>query len=154
MSTYTSKTEVTSDRSRAEIEKTLGRYGASHFAYMSEPGAARVAFQKDGRQMRFTIPLPDTNNREFTHHSRGARTVSAREQMYEQACRQRWRALALVVKAKLEAVEAGISEFDQEFCAHTVLPSGRTVYEETATQVATMIETGMPGHLMLEGSTQ
>lgn len=151
MSTYAAKTDVTSERSRAEIEKTLGRYGATHFAYMSEPGAARVAFQKDGRQVRFTIPLPDPTAREFTHHSRGVRTAAARESMYEQACRQRWRALALVVKAKLEAVEAGISEFDQEFYAHTVLPSGRTVYEETSAQVAEMIETGMPGRLMLEG---
>lgn len=153
MSTYASRTDVTSDRSRGEIEKTLTRYGASHFAYMSEPGAARVAFQKDGRQVRFTIPLPDPNAREFTHHSKGLRTASARESHYEQATRQRWRALALVVKAKLEAVEAGISEFDQEFYAHTVLPSGRTVYEETAAQVAVMIETGMPARLMLEGNS-
>lgn len=153
MSTYASKTDVTSDKSRSEIEKTLSRYGATHFAYMSEPGAAKVAFQKEGRQVRFTIPLPDPAAREFTHHSRGARTASAREQIYEQACRQRWRALALVVKAKLEAVEAGISEFEQEFYAHTVLPSGRTVYEETAESVTTLIETGMSGRLMLEGGS-
>ena len=152
MNTYAASTSVTSEKSRSEIERTLGRYGATHFAYMTEPGAARVAFQKGDGQVRFTIPLPDRNAREFTHHSRGPRTPAVREEKYEQAYRQRWRALALVVKAKLEAAEAGISEFDQEFYAHTVLPSGRTVYEETAEQVAVMIETGMPGCLMLEGA--
>ncbi|MEJ6490773.1 hypothetical protein PQI23_13685 [Leucobacter sp. USCH14] len=45
MSTYASKTDVTSDRSGGEIEKTLSRYGATHFAYipgrlMLEGGAA------------------------------------------------------------------------------------------------------------------
>ncbi|MFD5599898.1 hypothetical protein ACFWHR_07550 [Leucobacter sp. NPDC058333] len=152
MSTYASKTDVTSDRSRGEIEKTLSRYGATHFAYMTEPGAARIAFQANDRQVRFTIPLPDPAAREFTHHSRGERTASARDAAYEQASRQKWRALALVVKAKLEAIESGIATFEQEFYAHTILPSGRTVFEETGEQVATMIETGMPSRLMINAS--
>ena len=42
-------------------------------------------------------------------------------------CRQRWRALNLAIKAKLEAVESGIVTFDQEFLAHIVGPSGQTV---------------------------
>ncbi|WP_198651245.1 hypothetical protein [Salinicola sp. CPA57] len=46
---------------------------------------------------------------------------------WEQACRQRWRALALVIKAKLEAVESGITMFEEEFLAHIVLPNGGTV---------------------------
>lgn len=151
MSTYAAKTDVTSERSRGEIEKTLARYGATHFAYMAEPGAARLAFQADGRQVRFKIPMPDPDSREFTHHSRGPRTAAARTAAYEQATRQRWRALSLVVKAKLEAIESGIASFEQEFYAHTVLPSGRTVFEETGEQVAHMVATGMPGRLMIEG---
>jgi len=151
--TYAAKTEVTSERSRSEIERTLGRYGASHFGYMTAPGRAMVAFQKDDRQVRFIVPLPDRGSREFTLTPTGKRASdTAAEAKYEQAIRQRWRALALVVKAKLEAVEAGIAEFDQEFYAYTVLPSGRTVYEETADQVAVMIQSGMPGRLMLEGA--
>jgi len=151
--TYAAKTEVTSERSRSEIERTLGRYGASHFGYMTEPGRAMVAFRKDDRQVRFVVPLPDRGSREFTLTPTGKRASdTAAEAKYEQAIRQRWRALALVVKAKLEAVEAGIAEFDQEFYAYTVLPSGRTVYEETADQVAVMIQSGMPGRLMLEGA--
>lgn len=154
MSTYAAKTDVTSDRSRGEIEKTLTRYGATHFGYMTEPGRAVIGFRMQGRQVRFTIPLPDPDAREFTHHSRGPRTAAAMEAVYEQATRQRWRALALVVKAKLEATQSGIATFEQEFYAHTVLPSGRTVYEETGAQVAEMIESGMPGRLMLEDGTR
>jgi len=121
MSTYAAKTEVTADRSRSEIERTLERYGASHFGYMTEPGRAVIAFRKGNRQVRFIVPV-----------------------------RQRWRALSLVVKAKLEAVETGIASFEEEFYAYTLLPSGRTVFEETSEQVSSMIQTGMPGRLMLE----
>ena len=48
---------------------------------------------------------------------------------------ERWRALALVIKAKLEAVECGIAEFEAEFLAYTLLPDGSTVYEQAAPMV-------------------
>lgn len=149
MSTYAAKTEVTADRSRSEIERTLERYGASHFGYMTEPGRAVIAFRKGNRQVRFIVPLPDRS--EFTRTPTGrVATESAARTAYEQAVRQRWRALSLVVKAKLEAVETGIASFEEEFYAYTLLPSGRTVFEETSEQVSSMIQTGMPGRLMLE----
>lgn len=148
MSQYAAKTEVTPIKSRTDIENTLTRYGASHFGYMSEPGKVTVAFQYNGRNIRFAIPIPELS--EFTRTTTG-RTASptAQKTAHEQAIRQRWRALLLVVKAKLEAVESGIAEFDQEFLPYLVLPTGRTVYEETGTQVAEMIATGRPAPLQL-----
>ena len=41
-----------------------------------------------------------------------------------QACRQRWRALLLIIRAKLEAVESGITTLESEFLANIVLPDG------------------------------
>lgn len=92
---FAADTSVSSEASRAEIERTLARYGASSFMYGWE----------------------DTKE-------------------WEQACRQKWRALALVVKAKLEAVESGISEFEEEFLAHIVLPDGQTVGRWMQPQIA------------------
>lgn len=60
---------------------------------------------------------------------------------WEQACRSRWRALLLSVKAKLESVEIGISEFEEEFLAHIVDPAtGRTVGEDIVPQIAKRYE--------------
>ena len=132
MGTYASSTDVPSDRWRSEIERTLVRYGATSFSYGWEAARAAIQFVNDGKQIRFTLPLPDRTDREFTHHSRGARTATAAEAAYEQAVRQRWRALALVVKAKLEAVDAGITTFEEEFLVHLVLPSGASVFESVA----------------------
>ena len=60
----------------------------------------------------------------------------------EQACRQRWRALALIVKAKLEAVEAGISSFELEFLPYPMLPNGGTVGAWALPRIALACATG------------
>lgn len=150
MGTYAANTDVTSEKSRGEIERILTRWGADEYAYMMKRDQAQIGFSYKGLRVRFILPLPDRNAAEFTMHSRGARTASAADAAYEQAVRQKWRALALVVKAKLEAVESGISTFEEEFYAHLVLPSGHTVFETTQHQVADMIQTGDRGPLMIE----
>jgi hypothetical protein len=54
---------------------------------------------------------------------------------WEQACRSRWRALLLCIKAKLEACAVGITTFDSEFLAHIVTGDGRTVAERIVPQL-------------------
>jgi hypothetical protein len=150
---YAAGTEVSSDRSRAEIERTLRRYGATAFAYGWDHQAATVMFEIASRRVLFRLPMPDRNLREFTHTpAKGIRrSPEAAEQAYEQGVRQRWRALALVIKAKLEAVAAGITTIEQEFLAHIVMPDGRTVSEWAAPSIALAYESGeMPA--LLPGS--
>ena len=135
MSTYAAQTEVSSEKSRAEIERTLARYGADGFMYGWQGSQAVVAFTMNDRSIKFILPLPDRSSRAFTHHSRGQRTPDAAREAWEQACRQRWRALALCIKAKLEAVECKITSFDSEFLAHFVTNDGRTVGEHIIPQL-------------------
>lgn len=144
--TYAESTTVTSDRSRAEIERTLARYGATSFMYGWDAEAAIVGFVANGRQVRFNLPMPNREAREFTHTpSRGNRRSDSQiEQAYEQAVKQRWRALALVVKAKLEAVEAGIVTFEQEFGMHMMLPNGQTVGQFVIPQIAEAYDKNAP----------
>jgi hypothetical protein len=143
---YAATTDVSSSRSREEIERTLERYGADQFLYGWQDANAVVGFRMAGRQVRFILPLPARNDKEFTEYlSRGklwARTDDASRKLYEQAVRQRWRALALVIKAKLEAVESGIAIFEDEFMANIVLPNGRLVGEEVRPAIASAYETG------------
>lgn len=69
---------------------------------------------------------------------------------WEQACRSRWRSLCLCIKAKLEAVEAGITSFEKEFLAHIVLPSGQTMGEYAIPHLEEMVTNGRMPQLMLE----
>jgi hypothetical protein len=145
---FASSTEVTSARSRDEIERTLIRYGADQFIYGWQGHAAVVGFQMDGRRIKFILPLPARDDRAFTHHSRGARTAEAAAKEFDQAVRQRWRALALVIKAKLEAVESGIALFEDEFMANIVLPDGKSVGDWMRPQIAEAYRAGtMPAML-------
>lgn len=147
---YAERTSVGSDQSRAEIERTLRRYRATAFAYAWSETEARIMFELADRRVMFRLPLPDRRARSITHTpSKGLlRNEQGQEEAYEQAVRQRWRALSLVIKAKLEAVDAGISTVEQEFLAHIMLPDGSTVSDWVAPQLATVYEHGaMPALL-------
>lgn len=51
MTKYAEQTSVRADRSRAEIERTLQRYGASSFAYGWQGNEATIMFDKDGMEV-------------------------------------------------------------------------------------------------------
>lgn len=124
---YAEKTKVPVSRSRDELERTLSRYGADAFGYGWDQGKAVVSFRVAGRYVRIAMDVP----------------MSAQEE------RQRWRALVLVVKAKLEAVESGISTVEQEFMAYVVLPDNQTVGDWLGPQIETAYTDGlMPGSLL------
>lgn len=135
--TYAKGTSVSTEKSRAEIETILKRYGASHFAYMSSPGKAIIAFQARNRRIRFDLPLPQMADKQFLRDGRGAvRSPAKTYTAWEQACREKWRALALCIKAKLEAVESKIESFEDAFLAHIVLNDGQTVGEAITPRIA------------------
>lgn len=143
MSKYAEKTSVSSDRSRAEIEKTLIRYGATGFAYGWETDRAVIGFSISNRHVRFTLPMPSSDSKEFVYTvKRGTKRSDDQIQAaYEQAVRQRWRALALAIKAKLEAVDSEITTFEKEFLAHIVLPNGLTVGNWISPQIENSYKT-------------
>lgn len=150
MTRYAENTSVPSDRSRAEIEKTLERYGASSFMYGWDADRAVVQFRMHGRMIRFLLPMPDKNEERFAMTPGGRRRRSSEQMLaaYEQETRSRWRALALVVKAKLEAVESGITDFESEFLAHVLLPDGSTFGAWAAPQIEQAYDKGvMPAML-------
>ena len=132
MTKYAQNTSVSVARSKAEIEDILTKYGATGFVTgWNEQGAA-VGFVMQGKQIKFLLPLPDKSAREFTHVKVSQYTDKPRSpdkvmQAWEQACRQRWRALVLCIKAKLEAVSQGITSFEHEFLAHFVIKNNQTV---------------------------
>jgi hypothetical protein len=148
MARYASNTKVSSEKSRNEIERTLQRYGASGFGFWIEDDSALVQFQIEKLKIAFKLPMPDRKNEEFTmssHENDWQRKPLAAEtahRRWEQSCRQRWRALALVIKAKLEAIDSGISTFEEEFMAHIMLPDGVTVGEKLVPGLTMLKETG------------
>ena len=56
--------------------------------------------------------------------------------------------LALVIKAKLEAVEAGITTFDEEFLAHIVMPGGHSIGQFVIPRLEEVYRTGQAALLL------
>lgn len=141
MAKFAENTSVSVEKSRAEIESLIVRYGATHTAFMNAPGRAVICFEAKERRIMFELPLPDRSEKRFQHDGRGSRRSPDKvTEAWEQACRQRWRALALVIKAKLEAVESGITSFEDEFLAHVVMPDGQTVATHIKPRIAQAYE--------------
>jgi hypothetical protein len=144
MRRYAAETAVPSERSKAEIETILRRYGATGFLSGYDETRAFIAFKMVNRQVKFFMELPSPADKRFTHteHRGWRRTPEQAHEAWEQACRQQWRALALVIKAKLEAVAAGITVFENEFLAHIVMPDGKTVAEHVRPAIGEAYATG------------
>jgi hypothetical protein len=141
---YARDTSVAVARTEGEIKAIIRRYGATSFASFETAAAAMIAFEMRGRRVVFKLPLPDRNSKEFTETPSGkwARSEKQAEQAWEQACRSKWRALLLCIKAKLESVEAGIETFEDAFLAHIQMPDGLTVGEHARPAISAAYQSG------------
>ncbi|MEM9027083.1 MAG: hypothetical protein AAGC70_01820 [Pseudomonadota bacterium] len=128
---YAADTSVSVAKTRADLEVLLDRYGAESVMLGRSTTEAIVGWMMRERKIIIRMKLPDPQAEEFkrTPSRNKVRTREAAHAAWEQACRSRWRALHLAIKAKLEAVEVGITTFEEEFLAHIVMPDGRPVGE-------------------------
>jgi hypothetical protein len=124
--TFARRTTVTVEKSRAEIERVVKRYGAKGFVSGWQGDAVRIEFLARDRHIRMTMTEP----------------------LAEQPKRSKWRSLLLLVKAKLEAVDAKITTFEEAFLSDIVMPDGRTVYEATREPIKIAYEKKEPTNLL------
>jgi hypothetical protein len=155
---YAEGTSVPVEKSKAELEGMLARAGAGQYGVLNNAieGFAIVAFTlgpkgrpDEARQFKIRLPLPRLvdfatkpapgNRRDRTPV---ARTPDEQQKAHEQACRERWRALVLCVKAKLVLIDLGVSSYEREFLADLVLAEGGTVYGALAPKIADMYLSG------------
>jgi hypothetical protein len=134
---YAQYTEVPVTKTRSEIERLLEVAKAKQYgtAVDYDTLTARVQFRLHDRIVRFTVGLPDRRK--------------MGEARFARAERQRWRALLLVLKAKLESFGSGIETFEQAFLAQIVMPNDATVSDILMPQIAAAYQTGrMPRALL------
>jgi hypothetical protein len=123
---YAVDTKVPVQQTRAEIEQTLQRFGATSFAFAMQEGGAVVMFECKGRRIKFSLPL--------SMDETVAKTAKSH--------REKWRALFLSIKAKLVSVATGIETFEEAFLAHVVLADGSTVGQMTRPAIEHQYKTG------------
>lgn len=124
------------ETTRMELEKVLRAYGADAIVIGWEGATSTVAFRLRGRHVRYTVERPSATESIVTSYPSGKpRPRHLHGEAIAAEHRRRWRALLLIVKAKLELVAGGDSEFDDEFLSHVMLPDGSLVGEWLAPQL-------------------
>jgi hypothetical protein len=117
MRKFAANTRVCIERSRAEIERFVIKYGATRLATAYEGDRCMMAFEFQGHRVRFVLPSPDRNKYK-------------RPDVYAKEHRRLWRAFALIIKAQLEGVVSGVFAFEDVFLAHLVEPKSNRTYGE------------------------
>lgn len=153
---YAKGTDVTVRQSLAELEDLIERFAGnqpSGFGYATQGRVTTVQFEIRNRRVRLSIHLPDLETYRMVginQHVRAQRTDAETKAAWQREVNRLWRSLVDVVKAKLVAIDDGITTFEAEFLANLVLPSGDTIGERMAVDLETTLRTGelpplMPG---------
>ena len=150
-------TTVSPEKSRAEIETVLNRYGATGFAYARNDvtSQCRIEFAANNRRVRFDMVLPSKDEERFTNDPRSIwirRTDQAALKAWEAEVRRLWRALLLAIKAKLEVVESGLAVFEEEFMANIVMPDNTTVSQHARPWIEQAYQSGRVRALLGDGT--
>lgn len=157
MPTYAQGTTVPISKSKQEIEELLTKRKAKNFAAGSKDGTAIIAFELDKRHIRICFPLPDIDAPEFAvtvrYRKEAPSSPELKAKLHEAECRRRWRAVLLIVRAKLEAIESKIGTLESEFLANIVVPGGKTFGEFVGPQLQAAYERGVSMPPLLGGGT-
>lgn len=140
---YAATTNVSVSKTKGEIDGLLRKHRATGFGVFEEATRAILVFEMASRRIVFHLPLPNRDDKQFhltARHQR--RSADAALAAWEQACRSRWRALFLCIKAKLESIESGIESFEDAFLAHIQMPDGHSVSEHVRPRIAAAYESG------------
>lgn len=141
---YARDTYVRVDKSMSDLRKVTLRYGAKEFGVFDGETSCGVIFTfKDIRvKIALVLPTPEETRKNIAGAVMGATQA---KQAHEKAIRQRWRALVLVVTAKLEAVESGIETVEQAFMPYLVMSNNHTLGEMVLPQISSGQLKLMPG---------
>lgn len=153
MSKFASKTRVPVAESQAELTELLRRYDSDEVLSGFNREQAFLGFKLAGRTIKLVVPLPTLDS--FAKTTKGKkRSREDQAAAHDQAHRSRWRCLLLVVKAKLEAVEIGMSTIEHEFLADLTLANGMRVGDVLKPSLDRIIAGGdMPPLLPAAGSS-
>jgi hypothetical protein len=148
---YAIGTEVSIEKSQAEITALLVKAGAQQRLVGADDAKAEayVLFRLADRHIRLTLPLPNPDEVRLARKPRGTTYQEGKRRAWDQKCRERWRAMLLLIRAKLEAVELGVSTIEREFLADIYLPDGRRVGETIGPELAAAYERGVQPQLLL-----
>ncbi len=140
---YAEGTRVSVESSRGEITGILAKHGVQKMGWMGSPAGDELMFELGGGQYRFRIVKPtaaalrERDGQDYTYPHNVDWDTKA-----DQEWRRRWRANVLLLKAKLEFIEAGDTTLERELLPYRVLKNGQTLEDVIAAGGLPMLAAG------------
>lgn len=138
---YAEGTTTTVNASRNEIEALVRKFGAHQILAYEDKERAIVQFTARDRMVRLTLAVPSEESMSRTPTGL-QRSVGALAEAKDKEMKRLWRALVLLVRAKITAVNEEIVTFEEEFLSHVVMADGKTVYEHSKENIRLSYESG------------
>ncbi len=136
---YAEGTQIPISRSHDAIHAELKRVGADQIGVMEGADRAYMVFKV--RDVLYRITTGPAKPK-----SRSTRSDPAVEQ------RRQWRAIVLLVKAKVVSITEGISTVEREFLSDAVMPDGSVLAEHSQRLIAGAYKDNGPPQLLLTAS--
>jgi hypothetical protein len=138
MTRYAEGTTVSVESSRGEITGILAKHGVTTMAWGAGPGGDQLQFELNGRRYKFFIERPTARIlwEVWKEEGKTERVLKylPNESQVAAEWRRRWRAIVLLIKAKLEFSSGGDTTIEREFMPYLVMASGQTLGEWVESQ--------------------
>ena len=132
---YAEGTQVPVSRSHDQIKAELRRVGADQIGVMEGGGMAYVVFKVNDVLYRIaSVPIDPKSKRDP-----------------EAEQRRQWRAITLLVKAKVVSITEKISTVEREFLSDAVMPDGTTLADH-APKLISDAYAGRPPKILMLGA--
>jgi hypothetical protein len=132
---YAEGTQVPVSRSHDQIKAELRRVGADQIGVMEGGGKAYVVFKvRDVLYRIASVPIDPKSKRDP-----------------EAEQRRQWRAITLLVKAKVVSINEKISTVEREFLSDAVMPDGSVLADHSQKLITSAYADNGPPKLLLLG---
>lgn len=147
MGSYARGTTVPVEKTESEIKALLKSAGATKTMSYEDDEFHVVAFEIQFIAYQIRLPKPDPADQRFSYiacgRGRTAANAAQREQKIKQEIARRMRALGALIKARVVAVDEGITTIERAFVGDIVV-GGQTMADYVLPQVHKAIEAGQP----------
>jgi hypothetical protein len=147
MARYAYGTKVSATDSRGEITGILAKHGVSTMAWGTKPTGDFLQFEIGGKLYKFSIDRPSMDDARESFLSAGKTDWGWRHQADQEVAldaewRRRWRAIVLLIKAKMEFADGGETTVEREFMPYLMLANGQTMADWVAGDGQKMLVAG------------
>lgn len=140
---YAEKTTVPVGKTQEDLKRMIEKHGGDSFMAGSLRATGEVGVIFDAFNRRFRILLKMESEEKLKVDGRGSiRSEESFKRAKAQAERSAWRLIYLIVKARIECIEAGCETFEQAFLPYMLIPDTGKVLAE---QVVPAIEQSYSG---------